>query len=152
MRGEVRLHLHNRESQLFAAGRPGTLGAPDGTRRRAGLRSRPGAGGRVLGRIDGLRDREEARALMGFELVIAKAALPQTESNEYYHHELLGLAVETESGRALGTLAEIHDSGAVDVWVVRGEDEHFLPALAEVFLSVDVPGGRAVVADDAVDR
>ncbi len=151
VRGEVRLHLHNRTSQHFAGGASVILVAADGTRRPARLKTRPGAGGRVLGRLDGVTDREQARALMGLELVVPKAQLPPTEPDEYYHHQLLGLQVSTQDGRALGTLVEIHDSGQVDVWVVRGDRDHLLPALAQVFVEVDVAGGRAVVADDAVD-
>ncbi len=88
---------------------------------------------------------------MGLELVLAKAELPQTESDEYYHHELLGVEVQTVSGRRLGRLEEIHGGTGVDVWVVRGDAEHILPALSEVFVEVDTAQGRAVVADDAVD-
>jgi len=151
VRGEVRLHLHNRSSDLLSDGREVLLVDEDDGRRRVRTSTRPGAGGRVLGRLDGVGDREAARALIGHELVIAKADLPDTDDDVYYHHELLGLEVVTSSGRALGRLAEIHGGSGVDVWVVRGEQEHFLPALAEVFLEVDPARGWAVVADDAVE-
>lgn len=152
VRGEVRLHLHNRSSGLFEDGMTVQLVAEDGTRREAVVQSRPGAGGRVLGRIPGCKDREDARALIGTELVVAKSALPEPEPDEYYHHQLLGLTVRSESGRELGRISEIHDSGQVHIWVVKGPDEELLlPALAEVFLTVDVAAGTAVVADEALD-
>jgi 16S rRNA processing protein RimM len=151
VKGEVRIHMHNRGTSLFREGRPVQLVAPDGSRQTVALRTRPGAGGRILGRIPGLDDREEARALIGYELILAKSDLPPPEPDEYYHHELLGLSVVTEDGRSLGTLAEIHDKGEVDIWLVRGDQEYYLPALAEVFLEVDVANGRAVVASDAVN-
>ncbi len=151
VRGEVRLHLHNRSSQLLRGGQMVDLLGPDGTRQRAEVKSRPGAGGRVLGAIAGIVDREQARALMGTELVLAKSVLPNLEVDEYYHHQLIGLEVVTEDGRELGRLCEIHDHGSVDVWVVRGSQEYLLPALARIFVEVDVAKGRAVVANDAVD-
>ena len=52
--GELRLFLHNRESELFAGdGAVVTLVSPSGNRESHRLRSRHGAGKRILGRIEG---------------------------------------------------------------------------------------------------
>ncbi len=145
--GEVRLHLHNRTSQFFSKGREVWLVAPDGGRERVHLKTRPGAGGRVIGRVRGLRFRDEARALMGHELVVAKVELPRAPEGEYYHHQLVGLRVETGDGQVLGHLAEIHSTGPVDMWVVHTDDgdEISVPALKELVETVDVAGGRVIL-------
>ena len=147
--GEVRLHMHNRESDLLKGGRLLTLVDADGHRREAHIRSRGGARGRVLGTIEGVANREGARAAMGSEMVLAKAELPETEDGVYYHHQLLGLSVRLEGGDVVGVLTEIQDAGPVDLWIVQGEDgEYFVPALATLVVNVDLAAGELVVTED----
>lgn len=147
--GEVRLHLHNRDSAFFEGGKQVELVHPEGDRQSVWITTRPGAKNRVLGKIRGLRGRDEARALMGWEIIVSKEKLPELEDGEFYHHELLGLRVETESGVLLGRLAEIQSSGPVDIWVIRnGKEEDFVPALEEVIVEVDLVEGRVVVEED----
>ncbi|RMF85794.1 MAG: 16S rRNA processing protein RimM, partial [Nitrospirae bacterium] len=74
-------------------------------------------------------------------------ALPPLEAGAYYVADLVGLAVETLEGAPLGTLAEVIETGAADVWVVRGEaGELLLPATREVVRRVDLAARRVVVA------
>ena len=148
--GEVRLHLHNRESTLLSDGFEVTLVDPEGDRRSARVSSRSGAGGRVLGRIEDVSDREGARAAMGTELVLLRTALPKPEAGEYYHVDLIGLDVCVEGGARVGTLQEIQAANPVDVWVVEAEDgPHFVPAVEERIVAVDLELGRVVVTEDA---
>jgi 16S rRNA processing protein RimM len=67
--------------------------------------------------------------------------------SEYYHHELLGLQVFTEDGQHLGRLAEILETGANDVYLVKPEvgPEILLPAVDDVILSVDLNEKKIVV-------
>jgi 16S rRNA processing protein RimM len=56
------------------------------------------------------------------------------------------LQVVTEGGRELGTLDDVIETGANDVFVVNGPDgEILLPDIPQVVRQVDVPGGRIVV-------
>ncbi len=147
IRGEVRLFLYNRESTLFDEPRQVRLRLPDGSVQQVRLTSRPGAGKRVLGRIDGVSTPEAARALIGAELMVPESALPPLEEDTYYHHQLIGLPVYGASGRLLGTLQEIAKTGNVDLWVVRSDDEElYIPAVGDEIISVDI-GDRVVVAD-----
>lgn len=52
------------------------------------------------------------------------------------------MAVRTEEGLPLGTLAEIFPTGANEVFVVRRPDgrEYLIPATREVIRAVDVAG------------
>jgi len=93
-----------------------------------------------------LTDRDEARALMGWEIIVPKSELPDLEDGEFYHHELLGLPVFDEEGVAVGTIGEIQSAGPVDVWIIHtGEQELFIPALEEFVLEVDLIEGRVVL-------
>jgi len=68
---------------------------------------------------------------------------PALAEGEYYHHQLVGLRVETDTGTSLGLLAEIMVTGANDVYVVTDEAGHelLLPAIEPVILSVDLAAG-----------
>ena len=146
IRGEVRLFLYNRESDLLATSREVVL-LQDGKRRIVRIQSRSGAGKRVLGRITGVSTPEEAHALIGAEILVPTSSLPKLPDDTYYHHQLLGLPVHTESGELLGTIREIHTSGDVDLWLVRGEDaEIYIPAIVDEVISV-TPGVGVVVTD-----
>ena len=151
LQGEVRLMLYNRESTWLAQLRTVFLVSPDGDRFEAEVQSRPGAGGRVIGIIDGVEDREEARAWMDHEIVVLRADLPDPEEGEWYHHDILGAAVVTTEGAALGTVREIHTAGAVDTWLVRdGVKTYYVPNLSGVIVSVDTVDRRVVVRFDGV--
>jgi 16S rRNA processing protein RimM len=68
---------------------------------------------------------------------------PALAEGEYYHHQLIGLRVETDTGTSLGRLTEIMVTGANDVYVVTDESGHelLLPAIEPVILSVDLGTG-----------
>jgi 16S rRNA processing protein RimM len=153
VRGEVKVFLYNPGSDLVDRLEQVTLVGPDGQRKVVAIGLRSGAGQRILAAIDGVSDREHARALEGWELVIAPADLPPAEQGSWYHRDLLGLPVRTVSGRELGRIAEIHDTGEVDVWLLRGPaGERVLPVLLRNLVLVRVgPGGEVVVTEDAVD-
>ncbi len=145
VRGEVRLHLHNRESSLFARGREVTLVDPDGPRRQIVLHSRSGAGRRVIGRIEGLNGRDEAAALQGHRMVMRVAELPATRPDEFYVRDVVDLPVFVGEDQ-VGTVVDVHRTGPVDIFeVASGEERRFIPALAEFIDTVDVSGGRVVM-------
>ena len=66
--------------------------------------------------------------------------LPELEEGEYYHHQLLGIRVETDSGETLGRLKQIIDNPANDIYVVQPDNgpEILLPATEEVILEIDL--------------
>lgn len=149
-RGEVRLHLHNRESSLLKDGFEVTLVDSDGNRSDTVLTSRPGAGGRVLGRIEGVIDREGARKAMGTEIVLLRTSLPEPEEGAYYYVDLIGLDVYVEGGGLVGQIQEIQASDQVDVWVVdAGDGPRFIPAVDGRIVGVDLGTGRVIVTEDA---
>lgn len=93
----------------------------------------------LLIKFEGIDTLEDAVKLRGCLLVLPVAELSELDSNEYYHHELLGMRVVTTDGRDLGAIAEILETGANDVYVVRGEaGEALIPAIRSVVKSVDV--------------
>ena len=65
--------------------------------------------------------------------------LPELDEGEYYHHQLIGFRVLDEQNEDLGILAEILETGANDVYIVRPAEgkELLLPATSEVIINVD---------------
>jgi 16S rRNA processing protein RimM len=147
-KGEMRLFLYNRETSIFGdRGIPVVLVDSDGCRSERHMRTRSGAGKRILSRVDGVRTEADARALVDLEIVIPKALLPTPDEGEYYHHQLIGLPVREESGRAIGVLEEVAEGQDVDTWVVRGPTgENLIPAVRDTIVSV-IPDEEIVIVD-----
>jgi 16S rRNA processing protein RimM len=150
-KGEVRLHLHNPTSDLLRTPRSVILVAPDGARRAVTMSARPGAGKRVLGKIEGVRDEHEAGALKDFRVLIPRDALPETEEGEFYVADLVGL--EVEAGEERGTVTEIHQAGPVDVLEVDvgGKEPVFVPLVEGTVLGVDLDAGIVRLVEGSLD-
>jgi 16S rRNA processing protein RimM len=94
-------------------------------------------------KLHGVEDPESARRLLtGKALCVARDRVPASGADESYHFELIGLEVVRTDGRKVGRLVEILETGANDVYVVRGpEGEVLLPATREVIERVDAAAG-----------
>ena len=152
VRGEVRLFLHNRETELFEGGGFNvTLVSPEGERQSRRLTSRSGAGKRVLGKIDGVESPEAARSFIDWEIVCSPDALPDPGQDEYYHRDLIGLQVQTPDGANVGVLSDVLVGDVIDCWQIQaGDEEVIVPAIKQVVVSVDVKAG-IVIINDPVD-
>ena len=83
--------------------------------------------------------RDQAESLIGSELYIDKAELPELEAGTYYRFDLIGLNVYTLDDRYIGRLDSIIETGANDVYVVKDEGkETLIPALESVVRSIDI--------------
>jgi len=93
---------------------------------------------RLILSLKGIEKIEETEGLIGKEILVRREDLPTLEEGEYYWFEILGMAVETERGRRIGTVNRIFPTGAHDVYVVAGKrGEIFLPAIDEVIRKID---------------
>ena len=112
------------------------------------LRTAPHAKGTtLLVKLSGVASPEAADALRGQGLYAAASVLPPLEEDEFFLHDLVGLAVEDEAGTPRGTVAEVLELPAYPVLVVRGPDgsDTLVPDVPAFVASVDVAGGRIVV-------
>lgn len=64
----------------------------------------------------------------------------ELQENEYFIADLLGLTVVTDEGKQLGTLKDVLQTGANDVYVVETPEgqEILIPAIRQCILSVDL--------------
>ena len=146
VRGIVRVQSHTANPDDLTA--YGPLSDASGARRFA-LSVTGRVKGLLLARIDGVDDRNAAEALRGTDLHIARAALPPTEGEEYYHADLLGLRAESPDGDALGRVNAIHDHGAGPIVEIQPPDgpSALVPFTREHVPTVDIEGGRIVVSE-----
>lgn len=148
VRGEVRIKPFTAEPEAIAG--YGPLETEDGARRFTLRLTRPIKGG-LAGRLSAVATREQAEALRGQRLYVARDALPEDalDEDEYYHADLVGLAVVDLSGKPLGTVRAVLDFGAGDLLEVVGpglKQAALLPFTQEAAPHVDLARGE-VTAD-----
>jgi ribosomal 30S subunit maturation factor RimM/predicted phosphodiesterase len=85
----------------------------------------------------------------GASIEVERAALPPTDEDEYYAFELIGLAVEEESGRTLGTVKTVVPGVANDV--LELDTGLLLPMVEDCVRDVDLGARRIVVATGFAD-
>jgi 16S rRNA processing protein RimM len=90
-------------------------------------------------------DRDRAVDLAGGELLAERTRLPDAGPGLAYTFELIGLEVRDVSGRRLGTLEAIWNTGAHPIYVVQGERELLVPAHPGVLIEVDRAAGVITV-------
>jgi 16S rRNA processing protein RimM len=144
-RGEVRLKSFTADP--MAVMDYGALETEDGTATFEIESLRP-AKSHWIAQLRGVRDRNAAERLANVKLFVPRDRLPAVETGEFYHADLIGLAVVTTDGRALGTVVAMHDFGAGDILELRQEgkrDTVMLPFTSATVPVVDIAGGRIVI-------
>jgi 16S rRNA processing protein RimM len=147
LRGEVAVLALSDNPERFVEG--STVFREDGRELR--VRSSRANGGRLLVAFEGVEDRTGAEALRGVTLVVPRSMLPELPDGEFWPHQLEGCIVVTESGRSLGTIADVVSTPANDLWVALDDAgiETLIPAIKEVVVDVDVASQRILVRDIA---
>ena len=91
-------------------------------------------------RLEGIDDRNQAEAQKGKNVSILESDLERLPEDTYYVRDLLGIAVADEEGRVLGSLSDVVQSSAQDLYEIKLESgkKILLPAVREFVLSVDM--------------
>jgi 16S rRNA processing protein RimM len=103
--------------------------------RRFELRLLGAAKGVLIAEVPGVEDRNQAERLRGVQLYLPRVALPETEADEFYYADLIGLEAVLGDGTPIGRVRAVHDFGAGDTLELER------PGSASVL----VPFTRAVV-------
>lgn len=101
----------------------------------------------LVATLKGIATREDAERLNGVELYIARDRLPETDDDEYYHADLIGLAAVNAADEPLGRVIAIHNFGAGDIIEIAPAKgaTMLLPFTNAVVPTVDLAGGRVVI-------
>jgi 16S rRNA processing protein RimM len=99
---------------------------------------------RYLLTLLGCTSREEAEGFRGLELQLRFDMVEPLPDGEYYYWQILGLQVKSVDGTDLGEVVQILETGANDVYVIRGQDgkELLLPAIPQVIKRVNLDEGE----------
>ena len=104
--------------------------------------SKRGAGGRPVIKLDRAVPR-------GTTLAVRREDLPEPAEDAYYVFQLVGLRVEEEGGRALGTVIEVENGPANDT--LELDSGLLLPLVESCVLDLDLAAGRILVARGFAD-
>jgi len=133
--------------QRFALGSVMTArpkGAPERTLTVATVRSHTG---RLLVRFEEVPDRTAAEDLRGAMLLVDTADLPRSDDpDEFYDHELEGLAAELADGTRVGIVREVTHGLGGELLVLDVEGREVLvPFVKAIVTAVDIAGQRVVL-------
>jgi 16S rRNA processing protein RimM len=144
LKGEVRLRSYTQAPADIAA-----YGALEDETGRAieieTVRVTPKA---LIARIKGVTTREAAEALTHTKLYLPRARLPESDAEEWYYADLVGLAAVDKTGAMIGTVAAMHNYGAGDILEIApasGGANLLVPFTSATVPEVDIEQGRIVV-------
>jgi 16S rRNA processing protein RimM len=141
LRGEVKVYPYSDKRERFARGAELLLdGLPARIEAVRFVKNLP-----IL-KLDGVADREGAETLRGRALSISAASLTPLPDGEWYVRDLIGCGLYDENGNILGTITDVIQNGAQDLYEIAlpGGRRFLLPAVEDFVLRVDVIGKRVV--------
>jgi 16S rRNA processing protein RimM len=150
VRGELAVEVLSDAPDRFSPGAELAAGDPDGpgplrpvtvTAARLHL-------GRLLLRLEGVEDRDAAGGLRGALLSIPAEDARPLADDEYWPHQLVGLAVVDRQGRERGRVADVLPGAAHDLLAVAlpAGGSVLVPAVAAL-VTVELEAGRVLVDD-----
>jgi 16S rRNA processing protein RimM len=143
VKGDVRITSYTAEPQALLAYRD--LKREDGSAALTLTGGRPAKGG-LVARAREVETREQAEALRGLRLYIPREVLPEPDQDEFYVTDLIGLAVETATGEALGKVKDVRDFGAGDILEIQPPSgpSWYLPFTREAVPQVRIAEGKVI--------
>ena len=100
--------------------------------------------GFVIARLEGADDVNAAMRLKGKTVSVRRedAALPK---GAFFLQDILGAKVVDENGAEIGTLVDVMETPASNIYVIKGESEHLVPAVPEFIKKTDADAGIVTV-------
>jgi 16S rRNA processing protein RimM len=102
-------------------------------------------GGRPVIGFEGIETIEAAEALAGTELRIPESELQPLAEGTFYHHQLIGCEVVTDTGNVIGSVTKVDDGAGSTLLVVQGQDGEVLIPLVQDICTAIVPAERRIV-------
>jgi 16S rRNA processing protein RimM len=133
LKGTSKIQSYAESLEIFKSGTVLLVSSPDGSENHYEIDWIKSHSRGALLTLKEVTDRDQAKSLIGSELYIEKAELPELEAGTYYWSDLIGVNVYTSDDRYIGSVASIIETGANDVYVVKDADKEILvPALESV--------------------
>ena len=106
-------------------------------------------------RFEGKNDRESVDGLRGLYIYVEDAAVPELPGNEFYHYELKGMEVISDTaGTSIGTVIEVHNLPSMDTLEVamKNGPSILLPLSEQAVVAIDKAGKRITVRQSFVEE
>lgn len=100
----------------------------------------------VLIKFNGIDTAEKANAIRN-NIVYIKRSDVELEDGTFFIQDLIGLSVkDADNGNVYGTVKNIFQTGANDVYEIKSEDNTYLiPAIPNVIISTDINKGEILI-------
>ncbi|MCI2400685.1 ribosome maturation factor RimM [Aliiroseovarius subalbicans] len=144
VKGDVRLKSFCAEAEAVAE--YGLLWSEDGSQSFEIILNGPIKNG-FSARISGVSTKEQGDALSGTRLFADRSALPSLPDDEFYHADLIGLAVFDTGGKELGRVTSVENHGAGDFLEIQGpglKNGALLPFTHDAVPTVDLASARII--------
>ncbi|MBN2530125.1 MAG: 16S rRNA processing protein RimM [Deltaproteobacteria bacterium] len=140
VRGDVRLFLHNPDSDLIFSLDALTLSLPDGRQNECySIRSVKDGVRFLILSLENIHNREQAQQLNGMVAKIQRNLLPSLDDGEFYVADLIGLNVAC-NGEPVGVIVDSREQGGIEVITVENEVREIqIPVVDEYVVHRDIP-------------
>ncbi|MFC1837378.1 ribosome maturation factor RimM [Thermodesulfobacteriota bacterium] len=148
IKGEVKAYLYSEQPKNFKKYEKIVLQHPggSGTETYKVVKCRE-QGKLAILQLEGVETREKAETLLGNVILVNRDDFPALDSDEYYWHQLKGLAVITDTGQELGRITRLFNTTAHDIMVVAGGgDEYMIPVKGDIIRKIDEQGGKIIIS------
>jgi 16S rRNA processing protein RimM len=103
-------------------------------------------GNHLIMKFEGIESCEHAEKYRNAMLEIPRKPCHPLPENEYYVADLIGLHVRTSEGLMIGTLKEVLQQTAQDIYVVQNDAKEILiPAVKQFIKRIDLGRGEMVI-------
>jgi 16S rRNA processing protein RimM len=140
LRGALRVELYDPGSRTLSTVKTARIG--DSSFELKSARPQSGRVAAYLIEVAGVGDRDQADALRGCEVAVARDVLALAPG-EFLVADLLGCAVHDAAGRALGTILSSFSNGAQDI--LELDSGLLIPLVPDWVLAVDIAARRVLV-------
>lgn len=98
----------------------------------------------VILKFKGVDQINEAEPYRQKELFVTREQAVPLGENEYFIADLIGLSACSDEGEELGTVADVIQTGANDIYVIRkqGTPDLLVPAIKDCIKNIDFKNGR----------
>jgi len=118
----------------------------EGNAKRVEVEGRRVRGNQVILKLSGVNDREGAESLRGVLLKVREETCPPLPEDTHYVFDLVGLEVKTTGGERVGSVVDVLQMPAHDVYVVDARGgEVLIPAVKTFIKRVDIEDGVIVI-------
>lgn len=103
--------------------------------------------GNLIIKFPQIKDIDEAQMYKNKVLYAERGMLGELPEGVHYIADLIGLEIVKEDGETVGTIADVFNTGANDIYDVKREDRKnlLIPVIDDVVLNIDIENKKVTV-------